>query len=78
MTLLLDCEGSTRKLRDREDALASTRDACAPQSEIERSSFREAFAARLYLITQTLLVPMRPHALAALVLGNFRFPSFLK
>ena|SRR6266481_5339573 len=33
---------------------------------------------RLHLITQTFLVPMRLHALAALMLGNFCFPSFLK
>jgi len=31
---------------------------------------------RLYLIPQPLLVPMRPHALAALMLRNFCFPSF--
>jgi hypothetical protein len=32
----------------------------------------------LELVTQPLLMPMRSHALAALVLGNFCFPSFLK
>ena len=32
----------------------------------------------LCLVTQTLLVPMRLHAFAALVLGNFSFPSFFK
>jgi hypothetical protein len=33
---------------------------------------------RLHLITQAFLVAMRLHALAALVLGNFCFPSFFK
>jgi hypothetical protein len=32
----------------------------------------------LSLISKTLLVPMRLHALAALVLGNFSFASFLE
>jgi len=34
--------------------------------------------APLYLIPESLLMPMRPHPFAALVLGNFRFPSFLE
>ena len=32
----------------------------------------------LRLISEALLVPIRFHALAALMLGNFRFASFLK
>jgi len=32
----------------------------------------------LELIPQSFLMPMRLHAFAALVLGNFCFPSFLK
>jgi hypothetical protein len=32
----------------------------------------------LQLVTQPLLMPVRFHALAALVLGNFGFPSFFK
>jgi hypothetical protein len=32
----------------------------------------------LCLITETLFVPALPHALAALVFGNFRFASFLE
>lgn len=32
----------------------------------------------LRLVPETFLVPMRLHALAALMLGNFRFASFLK
>jgi hypothetical protein len=32
----------------------------------------------LRLISQPLLMPMRLHALAALMLGNFRFASFLE
>jgi hypothetical protein len=32
----------------------------------------------LELVTQPLLMPVRPHALAALVLGNFRFPPFFQ
>jgi hypothetical protein len=33
--------------------------------------------APLGFVTQTLLVAIRPHAFAALVFGNFRFPSLL-
>ena len=32
----------------------------------------------LRLIPQSLLVPIRPHALAALMLGDFCFPSFFE
>jgi hypothetical protein len=32
----------------------------------------------LQLIPQSLLMPVRLHAFAALVLGNFCFPSFFK
>ena len=32
----------------------------------------------LHLIPESLLVPMRPHSLAAFVLGNFCFPSFFE
>ena len=38
----------------------------------------EAPSPALRFIPETLLVPMCFHALAALVLGNFRFASFLK
>src|SRR5437764_12958150 len=35
-------------------------------------------ACPLYLVTETLFVPMLPHAFATLVLGNFCFSSFFK
>jgi hypothetical protein len=40
--------------------------------------FRLAAGGMLRLIAQPLLVPMRLHAFAALMLGNFRFASFLE
>jgi hypothetical protein len=42
------------------------------------SVLRKRLGRALGLIPEALLVPMRFHALAALVLGNFRFASFLK
>src|SRR5947207_15664625 len=35
-------------------------------------------ACALHLVTETLLVPMLPHAFAALVLGDFCFSSFFE
>jgi hypothetical protein len=40
----------------------------------EQSKYERA----LRFVAQALLVPMRLHALATLMLGNFSFPSFLK
>ncbi len=66
------------------------RNAARPTLNIQRRTFcirfsvldvrcsRERGSAALHLIPETLLMPMRPHALAALVLGNFCFPSFLE
>jgi hypothetical protein len=46
---------------------------------VERWAFAAPVdACELCLVTQTLLVSMCLHAFAALVLGNFCFPSFLK
>src|SRR4029077_16665609 len=45
---------------------------------VEFRRFPRAGADDLHLIPQPLLVAMRPHAFAALVLGNFCFPSFFK
>ena len=42
------------------------------------SDAREAHEACSQLVPQPLLVPVRLHAFAALVLGNFCFPSFFK
>jgi hypothetical protein len=39
---------------------------------------RKRLRRALRLIPEALLVPIRFHALAALMLGNFRFASFLK
>jgi hypothetical protein len=44
----------------------------------ELGVLRKRLRRALRLIPEALLVPMRFHALAALVLGNFRFASFLK
>src|SRR2546421_1114941 len=51
-----------------------------PRSMLDagRWTLSGAPAYELHLIPQTLLVPMRPHSLAALMLGNFCFPSFLE
>lgn len=62
----------------------STQDAHAPWTEIPRSTLdveRSLVAGgryRLHLVPQTLLVPMRPHSLATLVLGDFCFSSFFE
>ncbi len=48
------------------------------RSALSVGRFPSAGTDELHLISQPLLVPMRPHALAALVLGNFRLPSFLE
>ena len=51
---------------------------CIRFSVVDVRCSRERGSAALHLIPETLLMPMRPHALAALVLGNFCFPSFFK
>ena len=38
----------------------------------------EAQGTALHLIPEALLMPMRPHAFATLVLRNLRFPPFLQ
>src|SRR5437867_13048566 len=48
------------------------------RSALNVGRFPSAGADDLHLVPQALLVPMRPHAFAALVLGNFCFSSFLK
>ena len=48
------------------------------RSALSVGRFPSAGADELHLISQPLLVPMRPHAFAALVLGNFCFSSFFK
>src|SRR5438093_13703711 len=58
-------------------------DACASLFSIGRwalsvGRFPSVGADDLHLVPEPLLVPMRPHAFAALVLGNFCFSSFLK
>jgi hypothetical protein len=44
----------------------------------ELGVLRKRLRRALRLIPEAFLVPIRFHALAALVLGNFRFTSFLK
>ena len=51
---------------------------CIRFSVLDVRCSRERGSAALHLISQPLLVPMRPHSLAALVLGNFCFSSFLE
>jgi hypothetical protein len=66
-----DCFGGTPKPARETRALP----------RIELDARRWAFFGRGYglnLIPQPLLVAMRPHPFAALVLGNFCFPSFFK
>jgi hypothetical protein len=46
--------------------------------DVGRWTFTAPDACELGFVPQTLLVSMCLHALAALVLGNFCFPSFLK
>ena len=47
--------------------------------DVDHSKFFQTLASTtLRLVPETLLVPIRLHALAALMLGNFRFASFLK
>ena len=48
------------------------------RSALSVGRFPSTGADVLHLISQPLLVPMRPHAFAALVLGNFCFSSFFK
>jgi len=48
------------------------------RSALSVGRFPSTGADELHLISQPLLVPMRPHAFAALVLGNFCFSSFFK
>jgi hypothetical protein len=48
------------------------------RSALSVGRFPSGGADELHLVPQPLLVPMRPHAFAALVLGNFCFPSFFK
>ena len=48
------------------------------RSALSVGRFPSAGADDLHLVPQPLLVPMRPHAFAALVLGNFCFSSFFK
>ena len=46
--------------------------------ELELGVLRKRLRRALRFIPQALLMPMRFHALAALMLGNFRLASFLK
>ena len=48
------------------------------RSALSVGHFPSASADDLHLVPEPLLVPMRPHAFAALVLGNFCFSSFFK
>ena len=48
------------------------------RSALSVGRFPSAGADDLHLVPEPLLVPMRPHAFAALVLGNFCFSSFFK
>ena len=48
------------------------------RSALSVGRFPSVGADDLHLVPQPLLVPMRPHAFAALVLGNFCFSSFFK
>ena len=49
-------------------------------TRLQQTTHSEGCAAHeiLELVTQPLLMPVRFHALAALVLGNFCFPSFFQ
>src|SRR6266496_6350151 len=48
------------------------------RSALSVGRFLSVGADDLHLVPEPLLVPMRPHAFAALVLGNFCFSSFLR
>ena len=48
------------------------------RSALSVGRFPSVGADDLHLVPEPLLVPMRPHAFAALVLGNFCFSSFFK